>query len=177
MVKKYYSVSLSPVCNRLLMELVDLGKEYHFQITSSQNKIDINKCITQIVVSYLKYTHLQRCMNRTPRNEPDFEYALWSFLIRMNPDIDFTSPRITTDEHGYQIALDPISNIVMTNVIAALSEACNQYILSPLGYISDIDWLEWEVTYTSRNTVLIVCAGDYRIKRYHELVRNGIITQ
>lgn len=175
-INKYYSLKLTPVCNKLMLELINLSKEFQFQLTKDNDPVSMNKHLNGIVYSYLKYHKLKRCTNRD-KNEIDFEHALWSYLVKVNPDIDFVSTRTMLDEDGYMVALPSIAEIVTTNVIACLSECCDQCILSPLGYREDVDWLEWRLDYTAPSTVLLVCLGDYRIKRYHELVKNGIITQ
>lgn len=176
MKKKYYSVSLLPINNRLLLTLMELSKEYQFNLTKDDGRDYLGKFISEVSYNYFKYQHLTRCLNRS-NEDYGFEGALWRYLTLANPDIDFVSPRKAVDEEGYPIANEPLVDIITKNVIAALSEACTQYILVPLGYVDDIQWIEWEVENGGFTNIMLICHGDYRIRRYHELVKDGTIAQ
>lgn len=122
--------------------------------------------LARIVEGYLK-EHLLKRYKRTGKHD---EYLLRFQLLRLlqENEIDMNSK---VYEEG--VTLEFI-NILYDDVLTRLS---NEVIEDKEIYlITSNPFMEWDIKYTP-DTLILIELGDYRIRRYYELIKDGVINE
>lgn len=122
--------------------------------------------LARIVEGYLKEHLLKRYKPASKHDEYLLRYQLLRLLQENGIDIN-----AKIYEEG--IALELI-NILYDDILTRLS---NEVIEDKEIYlITSNPFMEWDIKYTN-DTLILIELGDYRIRRYYELIKDGVINE
>lgn len=148
-----YNVNPLPLCNDL-SQFDELYLRYSYRA--------FKDCLVERIIKDTT------TLADTDRMEWDFTYYFIKLLSKQLPN--YHDQYVV--ENGQYVSLAP-------TMFSEISDELYVYFIDNNRYyrkLMENPYLEYELFEYNRNYIGIKCLGDYRIRRYHELVRNGTIT-